>query len=388
MVTCYYKIFILLVASTVLVCLLTYNPLGYAPKQHRKIKLPKGYKPRLSYKLVKKPPNPNATVWEPEDIGFTCGDLNYTGNPVSCVSRTTFFTGRQILDNLRGKWIFFIGDSSTRGLVLPLITLLDNEQTHPYDMVAWYNITDLADEESVYGKWWRGHGGDFFRLDYLFRKETSSKEWNIAYKKASFVYHYQVEKRPTTGHIPDVFLPISTVTPNEVRISYFMARHTVEIQKIWNEKIPGTPDIVYANIGAWGEFANYQDILHEIDSTVSQFVWGTWQFPWWSPFDRLIGEQTNLTILDRTRILRTSYRRPFALLGVHYAHVVNFLNLMELFKLLGWKQKERDVTVEFDPFCAVKGNLKTLYSKYKIKVPMPNQRWKSAWKLPCRYTVH
>ena len=82
--------------------------------------------------------------------------------------------------------MFFIGDSSTRGLVLPLMTLLDNEQTHPYDMVTWYNVTDTEDEASNRmngGRWWRGHGSDFYRLDYVFRRSRTGR-WKVFYKKS------------------------------------------------------------------------------------------------------------------------------------------------------------------------------------------------------------
>ena len=78
---------------------------------------------------------------------------------VRCKSDIPFYSKDQILNRLRSKWLLFIGDSSTRGMVLALISQLDRSQTQPIDVERWYNVTEV-DQEASLGSLWRGHGGD------------------------------------------------------------------------------------------------------------------------------------------------------------------------------------------------------------------------------------
>ena len=352
-------------------------------------------------------------------IDYTCDTLEYTGKPVFCSSDVTFYTRRDILDNLRSKWLYFAGDSQTRGLVLALMLQLDPEWTHPFNMQTWYNVTDQdgVDEEATWGEHWRGHGGDFARLDYHFRRTASSSsggEWVISYKKASCLYGFFDSTTNTTtshnmgrrqlsktGHYPDVFLPKSTLNHDEVRISFHMARGTDEIRQVWEDKIRrqlggGIPDVFYANVGPSGGYDRHRvETLRKIQAASRNFILGTKVTDQWSKLHKsvLLMAKDNV-VLNRTLCLSTPMRESCQMWGGHYNHIVNSYDVMQLFYILGWKQKEAKTTVEFSPFCSIathkaeKQQGEELKEKYNITVPLPEQGWKTAWKLPCKYTVH
>ena len=295
--------------------------------------------------------------------------------------------------------MFFIGDSSTRGLVLPLMTLLDNEQTHPYDMVTWYNVTDTEDEASNRmngGRWWRGHGSDFYRLDYVFRRSWTGR-WKVFYKKASFLYSWDRLHRPGTGHYPKVFLSDYELSGDEARISFQMARGTGEVRLVWEHQLlkysARRPDVVYANVGHWGMgHVCEPGIIDKINSAMEHFIWGTKQNVTGSKCDEKVSKLDHVTVLDRTLCPTNTELNKLRLVTVHYGHVVNYYDLMQMFYLLGWEQKKDQLNVEFSPFCTVvsksrKHDRDKLIRLYNVTVPMPDQHWKNAWKLPCRYTV-
>ena len=72
---------------------------------------------------------------------LSCNNLTYTGKPSLCQSDISFFTRQQILDGLRSKWLYFVGDSQTCGMVQALLMQLDEQQNHPHDNFVWYNVT-------------------------------------------------------------------------------------------------------------------------------------------------------------------------------------------------------------------------------------------------------
>ena len=101
---------------------------------------------------------------------------------------------------------------------------------------------------------------------------------------------------------------------------------------------------------------------------------------------------SDVLIVDRSvliRSLRTPLRKSVVIHGPHHTHVVNLYDVMQILKVLGWKQQRDLMSVRFSPFCAVNAkSLGDLKSVYNISdVPLPDQGWKSTWKLPCRYTV-
>ena len=342
---------------------------------------------------------------------FNCRHLQYTGNPVSCQSDVTFYTRHDILEGLRSKWLFLIGDSTTRAMTLALMENLDESQTHPHDFQTWYNITDVDDEAAILGEYWRGRAADFSKLDFIFRR-TSPGVWDIVYKKASCVHPWPDHKMTRTGREPRVFLPGRVVGPDEVRISYSFSRGARDVRTLWDDMIPGTPDIVYVNTGAWQQSKHgcHVDILKDISVRGSQLIWGTIQRPSYSQCDRkvlglkhvegscILGTRPNtqwitstglrqVLVVDRSMILRTSLRDVLHLHGVHHTHVANLYDVMQMFKVLGWRQTA-ETSVQFSPFCVVNAvGMESLRLKYNITVTLPDQGWKSTWKLPCRYTV-
>ena len=59
-----------------------------------------------------------------------------------CHTVCTFYTRDEILDGLRSKWLLFLGDGSTQGLVQTLTTHLDPGHTRPLDFGSWYNVSE------------------------------------------------------------------------------------------------------------------------------------------------------------------------------------------------------------------------------------------------------
>lgn len=72
-----------------------------------------------------------------------------------------FYSGDDIRRIFEGKWLYFLGDSNTRALVMGLLTLLDPTHQQPYDDKLWFN----------------GTGGDEFPhlqyIEYFFRVDGS-----------------------------------------------------------------------------------------------------------------------------------------------------------------------------------------------------------------------
>ena len=341
------------------------------------------------------------------ECDFICALKDRTEN-VSCYSVDSFFTPHQILEGLRSKWLYFIGDSCTRGMVAALATLLDPSHTHPIDFQRWFNVTppgSIAEDNAVDN--WLGHGGDFQRLDYIFRRQRRGK-WTVRYKKASLIspichglkkLMYQIPFQNSTFSgmmdkyydFPEVYSPESKVGPDEVRISFNNARYLSEVHQAW-ESMSGVPDIVYVSVGVWGFAENDSsiDLLTEIKSAVPTFVWGSQQGQektQYSMYDLEILEmEEKWLFLDRSRIPRTELGKKNHLQGPHYSHLVNTADLMSLFRVLGWKQNGGNHP-NFCNFCVVRGEPKQLLGQYNITVPLPFQGWKTPWKLPCRFTL-
>ena len=84
------------------------------------------------------------------------------------------------------------------------LTQLDEKQQQLFDNFIWYNVTGLDPVYVVYGsivsqtfgQHWRGRGGDFYGVDYVFRKTSSAGVWD-------FTYLYRKLKAPLIGETPN-----------------------------------------------------------------------------------------------------------------------------------------------------------------------------------------
>lgn len=328
---------------------------------------------------------------KPQTLQFDCIPKE-DGDNLSCNLGISFYKKSEILNGLRSKWLLFLGDSCTRSMVLALTNMLDLQNTGPFDFKTWYNVTDPA-EGRQYN--WRGLGGYFFRLDYIF-KENPEGGWRIVYKKASQVNLFERSDRPQATHLPKVFLQKSVVNSDEVRISFYNVRDSEEVRKVW-KLFPGTPDIVYANVGAWNSIHDNKkgrwrwkcntDIFQEIKS-VSKLVWGSLQQKHISACDSRMFRLRDVLTLDRSLVPNTELGQRTQLgdrtSSVHYAHIVNIIDVMRLFTLLGWHENRR--TVEFSKLCVAVGDKDELLEQ-GIQVHGPDQGWKTAWALPCRFEI-
>ena len=329
-------------------------------------------------------------------VCFSC-DIPTSNKWVSCRSSVTFFPERQILEGLRSRWLLFLGDSSTRAMVLALINQLDRQQTHPVDMVKWYNVTDPEEgrywetifnsKMDEYARLWRHHGGNVNRLDYIFRRGLAGV-WRIHYKKASQLSTF-ISMDPLgirySENPPEVFLPSVSLGEDEVRISFYNVRSTEEIRLAWDD-LPGVPDIVYANVGAWGKMECKVGTIDKLRNHefVTAFIWGTQQSVNQSKCDvNVLSRLKNLTTVDRGVVPRTVLGERNQLRGVHYTHLVNMFDVMQVFRKLGWSQNAGKC-VKFYRMCTLTGNTKTLLEK-NISVRPPDQGWKTPWKFPCRF---
>lgn len=52
-----------------------------------------------------------------------------------------FYSKDEILRLFTGKWVFFFGDSNTRGMVLGLLAILDLDHRSPYSDAKWFNTS-------------------------------------------------------------------------------------------------------------------------------------------------------------------------------------------------------------------------------------------------------
>ena len=269
-------------------------------------------------------------------------------------------------------------------MVLALSTYLDLQHSQPFDFRTWYNVTD---PEEGYRKFWKGLGGFFFRLDYIFKK-TETGTWEVQYKKASQINPFDPDKMPKNKHVPLVFLHNRTLSSNEVRISFYNAKDTKELWASW-KKFAGDksiPDFVYANVGAW--YLKCNPLVVEDISSVTRVVWGTLMTTNISNCDVKMSKLKNILTLDKTLIpnmeLGKRTRLEPEVDWVHFANVVNIMDVMRMFELLGWPKNERNV--EFSLLCRVVGNTMKLLRK-GIRVAPPDQGWKTPWKLPCRLKI-
>ena len=304
------------------------------------------------------------------------------GVSAPCPAGMSYYTRSEILDGLQSKWLLLLGDSSTRGMVLALSTYLDVQHTRPFDFKHWYNVTDPAE---AYQANWRGIGGYFFRLDYVF-KRTNSGVWVVKYKKVSQITPLDVKRMPESKHVPEVFLDYPNLASDEARISFYNCRNTAEMYEAWT-LINGTPDILYANTGAWNWTCN-PDTVRNFISWVPQVVWGTFHATQQSSCDDKMSKLPHILTLDNTIIPNMELGKLMNLEKkdwVHCANVVNIMDVMRLFRLLGWPENRRNV--EFDRLCAVVGNARDL-SRQGIDVVPPDQGWKTPWKLPCRLKIY
>ena len=310
----------------------------------------------------------------------------HTDTNMSCPRDLSFYTKEEILEGLRSKWLLFVGDSSTRGMVLALITHLDLQHAQPFDFKTWYNVTDAKEG---FRHNWRGLGGFFFRLDYVFKRVADGR-WEVRYKKASQTNPLDPSKMPKSKYVPEVFLPVSTtVATDEVRISFYNVRCTREMDKAWRV-ITGyqKPDIVYANVGAWDMSCDI-DVIRDISSSVHTFVWGTKMSTEPSLCDaKVMTKLNNIQTLDKALIPKSSLGKTTNLErlkgSVHFANIANIIDVMRMLRLLGWPVTSRHVT--FSPLCVVIGSREELKAQGVDVVP-PDQGWKSPWKLPCRMNM-
>lgn len=350
----------------------------------------------------KVPIRTNYCVANPPDHdvqGISCTKIKNktcTENVACRFKHVSFFTREQILNNLRSKWLVFIGDSSTRAMALALFNTLDLEQTHVHDFERWYNSTDpqeylgkkcKSNKDSPLRQPWKGLGGDIMRADYLFEFNKETGHFEIVYKKATMWFDQCVQ----SYKYPNVFLPPDTpLGASSVRITFSNARGTNEIEHFLNKVgFPGNePDIIYANVGAWHRSCGDPDKIFKQKTSKSQIIWGTLQSHAKSACDKYMKKfPLFFATLDRTLFPNTQLGKELRLSGVHYAHLVNIFDVMNMFTIL-WGHQYDNQTVYFNKFCSVVGNsVAKIQKKYGIHVPLPNQGWKTPWKLPCRFTI-
>jgi hypothetical protein len=198
----------------------------------------------------------------------TCAPICLSANEQGWLVNDTFFTHSgcqyhwydraEVVNALKGRWLMFIGDSDTRGLVLALLQHLDTDQLLPFSAKRWWNISTET--------------GDPTRVRYLdWSIKSVSQEagrFNIHKVTGLFVDRCDMRSRALSKH--------------ELRISYCMAttmRNFTQTLHNFITRAAVLPNMTYINTGAWRQDdVDPQDItrvLPAMQSSGHMFIWGT-----------------------------------------------------------------------------------------------------------------
>ena len=248
------------------------------------------------------------TLW---DVAWVqCNGCGAGANSEGCKATRISYPPRDaLLDEMQGKWLFFVGDSATRGLVLSLLRHLDPLGSTWVNVTRDFNVTQdeyaalVAKKGTRQMLSWEGTGGDMLRGDYIFKKHNvvavHNRTWAVAYKKQSQLCAHAMcpYYRASSAHLPAVFQDgnalwedwVQRPKPKQpaVRVSFHNAIGTTDIARILDatsghpDAVAGQPDVIYANVGAWsGHSKLYSCDAKALDHTIlrrpaAQFIWGT-----------------------------------------------------------------------------------------------------------------
>ena len=284
--------------------------------------------------------------------GCTSSHFSPTGSTdatwVECLggkaARIAYLPKDALLDGLQGKWLYFIGDSATRGMVLSLLRHLDPLSSMWVNTTRDFNAT--LDEHAGFfcsgqkrsTASWQSMGGDMLRGDYIFEKRggTAARDpdqsWAVAYKKQSQIcssalcpYFKRCPVQPPlvfqdgNAMWEDRVLHPSPKRP-AVRVSFHNAIGTADIARILNatsghqDAVVGQPDVIYTNVGAWGSSTCDTRLLEEVilSHPTAQFVWGTSPKLWTSCDKKILSHFSNLSACSNTDRSTVSSTRTLA----------------------------------------------------------------------------
>ena len=247
-----------------------------------------------------------------------------------------------LLDSLQGKWLYFIGDSATRGLVLSLLRHLDPLSS------TWVNTTqdhnETQDEHAALvarngankrTDAWQNTGGDMLRGDYIFEQRSGpvsrNQSWTVGFKKQSQICSRAMcpyyKRCPV--HPPAVFRDGNAMWEDRVqhqrprrpavRVSFHNAIGTADIARILDatsghqDAVAGQPDVIYTSVGAWERACDAKSLGQVIlKRPTTQFVWGTSTTSWTSCDQQIFSHFSNLRACTSANRLSISSTRAQA----------------------------------------------------------------------------
>lgn len=336
-----------------------------------------------------------------------------------------------VLDSLQGQWLYFVGDSATRGMVLALLRHLDPLLARWVDTARDFNATssEYATLQARQGqtkrkKQWQSMGGNMLRSDYVFHKvkktDALRPQWKVAYKKQSQLCSSALcpyyKKMP--HHAPSVFQYGNTLWNSQssntpmVRISFHNAIGTDDAARVLDVSSPHTdavarqPSVVYISIGAWaGHSSLYRCQPHDMRQIASKLphawlIWGTVVASKHSACDQAVlprfrsDVRAKRWILDRTEMYvalqhaasRASFDKFVHLGGPHVTYGAATHDYMRLLNKLAPNAKQQmHGGIRFDDTCWMTAQ-QVIRVFGRTNVPGEWQGWKTPWKLACDFT--